>query len=1274
MLSHENVILSILQRAMFESTYRGAGPEMCLGVLPQSHAFALIITSRMSVYTGDGVVALQRFDLHETLQVIQRFRLGRLWMVPPMVVSMTKASAVVKQYDLSSFQVAGIGASPLSREIIKAFTGLMPGCILINQGYSLTEACAIVAFTSVDDDRGELPAQRARGSFPVRHAGLLQQQRGNKELDTMPLLQTSAGRAAMSELQPLEEIRRKEESEEEGYHQGKEITLQRPAAPRRLAILDFLPSQVKAWFSNRASIGGAQELGASAAQQQGANNNAAQQAFELPAVPFARIPLLSRKTSVPNMTRVFNSVRPRLNRLHFRNQKITFTMASRTAPYNDAMQLGQGFNSFTQEILAEDAVFIERLRADVSSASHHFDLAWENAQVDGSTSASEESGVTIATPTSTQWNRLQTNPSIATDEVGPRPVTVRDRKAPIKAFVSRFVDSLSEVVSEMKISSAVPILNAGQHSSDLGLPFDVRPFLEADLNYYLGIRVATREDRPASAFSIPQALLGVPNFHEKFGDCFISGFVEGGQLSALVSVQVPNKKKRAEVIASLDTILGLRQGKVQPATGSAESVLTDHSKITVTLHTVGGGTNIVLDDTQPILLLKSLLDVVTKFPTLAADQPERIYAILTRFDSVSSFHTQGNQNPVSIRYDHCALYANMLLDAFVEYKNIDRQLSARMAAVKAGSMRFEQKEESASARRFANSWTGITRAKRECMRQMIKILKEVEVVRENPDIATDDEREEPFEDPLVFGEYVPRVELIPDLNSDEEQQEVSVPLCDDARGVLHPAEKTKVKKLEEENPGLAKHTRMDVPHGSWDTGRLFCSLDYLKPDWILAEVSVNVWRGVVCTLTLRYTNGLITTFWRPNPQGKLVRLRLNVAADEKIVACSVESGRLVHFDADAGVRITALRLSTNRGSTLVGQPPDWAEPSQKWSIRGGTLFEDLQMVHFDPILEGGWLQGFWGHVEPGRGLGLSLTRIAPIWSNAKQPVSASVGAFHGAGESLDREVIPSGVWDTYDVHDHRSIMARTPAILPYENPFPDRPMPVILAGFRKMDTWGGANMRFSATTDFVTTKEFSIGVDQWVNSIFYGGEFSWVGVRPDALGIQAGVFETHGSVQRAVRFSKPFSKPPQVLTWISGLDLHFEAGKRVHVSATNVDENGFTMDVGCSNAALIWSAISWIAIDSSSHCAIGSYHNMGEGTTNASWKGECQFPKGKFSSPPKVLIGFSSFDLGFANSNPRFGTRVLGITKDSFDISIYSWYGSTISSGTVQWLAIPSEE
>lgn len=116
------------------------------------------------------------------------------------------------------------------------------------------------------------------------------------------------------------------------------------------------------------------------------------------------------------------------------------------------------------------------------------------------------------------------------------------------------------------------------------------------------------------------------------------------------------------------------------------------------------------------------------------------------------------------------------------------------------------------------------------------------------------------------------------------------------------------------------------------------------------------------------------------------------------------------------------------------------------------------------------------------------------------------------------------------------------------------------------------------------------------------------------------------------------------------------------------------MNVGSAHSALIQCYISWIAIENDSHCAVGSYQTVAGDTKDASWDGTCEFPKGKFSRPPKVLVGFSSFDLGSDNSNPRFGTKTSAVTKDGFERNIYSWYGSSISSATVQWLAIPPEE
>ncbi|EKG10391.1 AMP-dependent synthetase/ligase [Macrophomina phaseolina MS6] len=150
MLSHRNIIAAVIQRATYESTYRGTDPEMCLCGLPQSHAYALIVITHASLYRGDGVVVLQGFNLQETLQTIQDFRLERLWMVPSMIVAMTKASAIVRKYDLSSVKITAFGASPLSPEVIELYSELVPGCKII-QGYGLTEAGAVITFGNADD-------------------------------------------------------------------------------------------------------------------------------------------------------------------------------------------------------------------------------------------------------------------------------------------------------------------------------------------------------------------------------------------------------------------------------------------------------------------------------------------------------------------------------------------------------------------------------------------------------------------------------------------------------------------------------------------------------------------------------------------------------------------------------------------------------------------------------------------------------------------------------------------------------------------------------------------------------------------------------------------------------------------------------------------------------------------------------------------------------------------------------------------------------------------
>lgn len=90
MISHRNVIANVLQIQAFEKPYRDSlmdpgvqSPftEVVLGLLPQSHIYALIVVCHSSTYRGDQVIILPKFDIHWYLDSIQKFKIRTLYLV-----------------------------------------------------------------------------------------------------------------------------------------------------------------------------------------------------------------------------------------------------------------------------------------------------------------------------------------------------------------------------------------------------------------------------------------------------------------------------------------------------------------------------------------------------------------------------------------------------------------------------------------------------------------------------------------------------------------------------------------------------------------------------------------------------------------------------------------------------------------------------------------------------------------------------------------------------------------------------------------------------------------------------------------------------------------------------------------------------------------------------------------------------------------------------------------------------------------------------------------
>ncbi|KJY01421.1 phenylacetyl-CoA ligase like protein [Zymoseptoria brevis] len=159
MISHYNVIANTLQintheeldrQAMIKQTGDTHYTENCLGLLPMSHIYGLIVIAHVGPYRGDGVVVLPKYDFNWLLQAIQDYKIHMLYLVPPMIIHITKAREICAKYDLSSVRGAFTGAAPLGKETADDLSKMYPKWA-VRQGYGMTETATVVCSTMPHD-------------------------------------------------------------------------------------------------------------------------------------------------------------------------------------------------------------------------------------------------------------------------------------------------------------------------------------------------------------------------------------------------------------------------------------------------------------------------------------------------------------------------------------------------------------------------------------------------------------------------------------------------------------------------------------------------------------------------------------------------------------------------------------------------------------------------------------------------------------------------------------------------------------------------------------------------------------------------------------------------------------------------------------------------------------------------------------------------------------------------------------------------------------------
>ena len=137
MLTHRNLTANIVQ---VEGVFRCDEDDVLLAVLPYFHIYGLTVNMNFALARGATVVTMARFDLAAFLETIERHRVTRAFLVPPILLALAK-HPLVDRHDLGSLDLIVSGAAPLDERIARAVADRI-GCRVV-QGYGLTETSPV---------------------------------------------------------------------------------------------------------------------------------------------------------------------------------------------------------------------------------------------------------------------------------------------------------------------------------------------------------------------------------------------------------------------------------------------------------------------------------------------------------------------------------------------------------------------------------------------------------------------------------------------------------------------------------------------------------------------------------------------------------------------------------------------------------------------------------------------------------------------------------------------------------------------------------------------------------------------------------------------------------------------------------------------------------------------------------------------------------------------------------------------------------------------------
>jgi long-chain acyl-CoA synthetase len=139
MLTHANLTINVQQVRLWQNRQTTEQDRM-LGILPLFHVFAMTVVMNLGISGGMEMILLPRFELVETLKLINKLRPTMMPGVPTLFNAMMRHPHV-KNFDLSSLEYCIAGGAALPVEVKRGFEAIA-GCGLV-EGYGLSETSPV---------------------------------------------------------------------------------------------------------------------------------------------------------------------------------------------------------------------------------------------------------------------------------------------------------------------------------------------------------------------------------------------------------------------------------------------------------------------------------------------------------------------------------------------------------------------------------------------------------------------------------------------------------------------------------------------------------------------------------------------------------------------------------------------------------------------------------------------------------------------------------------------------------------------------------------------------------------------------------------------------------------------------------------------------------------------------------------------------------------------------------------------------------------------------